>query len=333
MRVISKSFALQLSVACTALLVSCTVDPPTTQSDPTDHASQLPAEIAQVVQHPQAAVCNGGKFRCFARIRTDESGRPQTFATPQGLGADDLASAYSIDTTLEPGATIAIVGAYGYSALESDLGTYRSQYGLPACTKANGCLKIVNQTGATSPLPTGNTDWNEETSLDVDMASAACPHCKLLVLQADDDQGDGLFIANATAASMGATVITNSWGAPEGTFGTVSDTETYFNHSGVAVFVAAGDDGYNDGGQGPDYPATSAYTIGVGGTSLQPSSNSRGWVEAAWNDGGSACSQNVAKPSWQTSTACSKRMTSDVWRSAIRTPASRPIWPPLAVGR
>ena len=30
-----------------------------------------------------------------------------------------------------------------------------------------------------------------ETALDLDMASAACSNCKLLLVQADDDQGDG----------------------------------------------------------------------------------------------------------------------------------------------
>ena len=94
----------------------------------------------------------------------------------------------------------------------------------------------------------------------------------------DSDQDDGLFIANQTAASLGATVISNSWGGPED--GTESSEEQYFTHTNITTFVATGDDGYDDGGQGPDYPSTSAHVIGVGGTSLTQASNARGWTEA-----------------------------------------------------
>ena len=175
-------------------------------------------------------------WRCFARVRTDIVA-VGVHATPPGIGADDLADAYELDTSVDPNATIAIVGAYGYANLESDLSHYRSAYGLPACTTANGCLTIVNQQGQTSPLPQeapANDDWTQETALDVDMASAACPKCKLLVVMADDDQGDGLFIANNTAASLHATVISNSWGGPEDN--TTSSYETYFNHAGIGIF-------------------------------------------------------------------------------------------------
>jgi hypothetical protein len=135
------------------------------------------------------------------------------------------------------------------------------------------------------------------------------------VVQADDDQGDGLNIANTTAATLGATVVSNSWGGPEDS--SVASEEMYFNHPGIAVFVAAGDNGNT--GTSPDYPSTSAYTIGVGGTTLTKSTSStRGWTESAWSDGGSSCSKSVAKPSWQTSSACAKRATSDV--SAVGDP-------------
>jgi hypothetical protein len=298
---------------CFAAFTAC-VDQPIE----TTESASVPIEIENITPQPHAAICNGGRFRCYAHRRLDESGRIKAFATASGIGATDLASAYALDTSVDPSATIAIVDAYGYSNLASDLAQYRSHYGLPACTVANGCLKIVNQQGQTSPLPPNppsNDDWTGETSLDVDMASAACPKCKILVVQADDDQGDGLYIANTTAASLGATVVSNSWGGPEDN--TVASSETYFNHPGIAVFVASGDNGYT--GSSPDYPSTSAYTIGVGGTSLtQSTANPRGWIESAWSSGGSSCSQNVAKPAWQTNSACAMRMTADV--SAVGDP-------------
>ena len=289
-----------------------------------DESPSIPTTIAvdDTPSPPTMAVCQGGRFRCFAHVLMSSRDSVQTDASHQGFGATDLAAAYNLDTSLDPDATIGIIGAYGYANLESDLAAYRSAYNLPACSVASGCLRILNQSGATSPLPSAapsSDDWTQETALDVDMASAACPKCKIVVIQADDDQGDGLEIAQNAAVAAGATVVSNSWGSPESQ-SDVASSEAYFNHSGVAIFVAAGDDGYNDGGQGPDYPATSAYTIGVGGTSLSTSTSSRGWTETAWRDGGSACSTNVTKPSWQTSTACSKRMSSDV--SAVGDPST-----------
>src|SRR5207302_9451250 len=82
-----------------------------------------------------------------------------------------------------------------------------------------------------------------------------------------------------------------------------------FNHPGVAFTAATGDCGY-----GVSYPAASPYVAAVGGTSLVPAANPRGWSETAWvgapadptncgsNDpsgAGSGCSRYEPKPSWQ----------------------------------
>jgi hypothetical protein len=281
------------------------------------------AALDSIPQVEHKAVCSGGTFHCKARIQTD-NGKIRAFATPQaasGLGPSDLASAYKLNTSLNPGATIAIVDAFGYPNAESDLAAYRSNYGLPACTQANGCLKIVNQNGATSPLPSAppaNDDWTVETALDLDMASAACPNCKLLLVQADDDQGTGLYVAQATAAKLGATVISNSWGGYDPN---PSASESYFSGPSktAGIFVASGDSG-NTGSQ-PDYPSTSAYVTGVGGTSLtKSSSTSRGWVEGAWSSAGSSCSAQIPKPSYQGSTGCNFRAAADV--SAVGDPST-----------
>jgi hypothetical protein len=159
------------------------------------------------------------------------------------------------------------------------------------------------------PPPTGD-DWTVETALDLDMASAACPKCRILVIEADDDTSDGLIVANDIAAQLGATVVSDSWGAPEqpGTQG----YEPYLDHPGVAVFVSAGDGGYDDGGLGADYPATSAHVIAVGGTRLERATTARGWIEMAWSSGGSACSQLIAKPHYQSAAPCTRRATADL---------------------
>ena len=198
------------------------------------------------------AVCTTGWLRCHAHVHATASGAIKAYAAPTGLGPADLQSAYQIDPNAIPATvpTIAIIDAYGYSTLEADLATYRSTYGLPPCTTANGCLKIVNQTGGTTlPAdPPAQDDWTVETALDVDMASAGCPKCKIVVIQATDDQGNGLFIANNLPSTIGATVVSNSWGGPEQAGTPATANETYFNHPGIATFVSAGDSGYNDAG-------------------------------------------------------------------------------------
>ena len=286
-----------------------------TSSDLTLRAQLQLDALGEVGQIQTGTVCadTGGR-RCFAHAHATADGYVVSHATPQGLGPTELQSAYKIPTAIHGTPTVAIVDAYGYPQLETDLAQYRTQYGLPACTTANGCLKVVNQTGGSTlpAAPPANDDWTLETALDIDMVSAACPSCKILVVQATDSQGNGLDIAQNTAATLGATVISNSWGGPEQQGVSLAGEEVYFNHPNIAVFVSAGDNGYNDSGQGPDYPATSAYVIAVGGTKLVKDASARGWSETAWTSGGSACSLSITKPGYQTNSGCQFKATTDI---------------------
>ena len=245
-------------------------------------------------------------------------------ATPSGFGPSSLQSAYALpSSTAGSGATVAIVDAYDDPNAESDLATYRSQYGLPACTTANGCFKKVSQTGSTTSLPTADSGWAGEISLDVDMVSAICPNCHILLVEATSPTTANLGTAVNRAVTMGAKYVSNSYGGSEDGSENTYDS-SYFNHPGVAITASAGDSDY-DGGE---YPATSKYVTAVGGTALKTASNSRGWSETVWNttsysEGtGSGCSTSVAKPAFQNgiSTGCSKRAESDV--SAVADPAT-----------
>jgi subtilase family serine protease len=207
--------------------------------------------------------------------------------------------------------TVAIVDAYDNPNAESDLAVYRSTYGLPPCTTANGCFKKVNQAGAASPLPAGDVGWGQEIALDVDMVSATCPQCKILLVEATTNGLADLFTAVDTAAAMGANVISNSYGASE--FSSETFYESHYNHPGVAITASTGDYGY-----GVQFPASSRYVTAVGGTSLVKDASARGWSETAWNGAGSGCSKYVAKPSWQTDAGCAMRTVADV--SAIADP-------------
>jgi Subtilase family/Bacterial Ig domain len=149
------------------------------------------------------------------------------------------------------------------------------------------------------------------------MVSAACPKCKIVVVQATTSGNTDLYTAQLAAAALHPTVISDSWGGPEQ--GDVNSLEPTFTHPGIAQFVAAGDNGWNDGGMGPLYPSTSANVISVGGTSLVQSATTRGWTETAWTNAGSSCSNSIAKPSFQTAvTGCANRATTEV--SAVADP-------------
>ena len=259
-----------------------------------------------------AKVCPGAAFgaaRCHSLVNVDNAGAPLATAAPRGYGPADLASAYKLGSG-GAGKTIAIVDAYDDPNAESDLAVYRSQFGLPACTTANGCFRKVDQSGGTH-YPRGNQGWAEEISLDLDMASAICPSCKILLVEATTNAFSNLTAAVDRAAAMGATVISNSYGGSEYS-GEVSD-QSHYNHPGIAITVSSGDNGY-----GAEFPASSQYVTAVGGTSLTKASNSRGWTETAWSGAGSGCSAYIAKPSWQTDAGCARRTVADV--SAIADP-------------
>jgi hypothetical protein len=258
-----------------------------------------------------------GSAHCFAKVVTDSRGNPidgkpslTRMATPSGYGPSDLRSAYKVTGTGSSSYTIAIVDAYGYTNAEKDLATYRSQYGLPACTTANGCFKKVNEKGLTSSYPRNDTGWDQEQALDLDMASAMCPNCKILLVQANTSSLSDLATAVNTAARLGAKAISNSYGGGES--GT-SSYESAYNHSGVAITVSSGDSGY-----GVQFPASSPHVTAVGGTSLKRASNTRGWAETVWNGAGSGCSAVYSKPSWQKDGLCARRTVADV--SAVADP-------------
>jgi subtilase family serine protease len=281
--------------------------------------AQARVEISHNVYH--VAVCPGpvplGTARCFAHVVTDRSGRilpgqvrPNT--TPSGYGPSDLYSAYKITTTGSSSTIIAIVDADGYTNAESDLGVYRSQFGLPPCTSANGCFAKFNQNGVKGSYPKQNTGWAQETALDLDMASAMCPNCRIYLVEANSATFGNLATAENTAAALGAHVISNSYGGGE------SGSQSYepaYNHPGVAVIASSGDGGYAGGVQ---FPASSPHVTAAGGTSLSRASNSRGWTETVWSGAGSGCSSVYNKPTWQTDPLCGMRMVADV--SAVADP-------------
>jgi subtilase family serine protease len=269
-----------------------------------------------------------GYAHCLAHVRTDAWARERrpvghgqhgSSSTLGNNGAYDpsfLRSAYATPSaTNGVGQTVAIVDAYDDPNAESDMAYYRSFFGLPACTTESGCFRKVNQSGAASPLPTRNSGWGQEISLDLDMVSAICSNCHIVLVEASSSSMANLGASVNTAVKLGAGVVTNSYGGGEYS-GETGDTASYFEHPGVAITAASGDSGY-----GTEYPAAAPTVTAVGGTSLYQETNTgtRNATEEVWSGSGSGCSAYEPQQAWQlalvtefTLTGCYNRLVADV---------------------
>ncbi|WP_239063262.1 peptidase S8 [Streptomyces sp. SID13031] len=289
-----------------ALAVAGLTSQGATAAPPPYLAGKHAAKVCAKATAPHTASCHAFKLVDAAGVTPATAAPPATGLTPTGLR-----DAYKLNGLNANGRTVAIVDAYGYPNLERDLGVYRSQFGLSSCTIANGCLRIISQSGG-STLPTFNVGWAGEQALDVDAVSAAAPDAKIVVVQAKSASFADLGAAVVTASKQpGVVAISNSYGggdAADSTYG------TYYNHPGIAVTASTGDDGY----QGGSYPASSSYTTAVGGTSLVSAGNTRGWSESVWSGAGSGCSTYNTALSAAASfgTGCSKRAMADVSAAA-----------------
>jgi subtilase family serine protease len=293
-------------VAAGAVVAAATLSTVGIASASTPSAAPQARHAAKV-----CATAPKGFAACYAKVVDDGTGKPAVTGAPSGLNPVDIRSAYALTASSSGGRTVAIVDAYNDPTAEADLGVYRSQFGLSACTTANGCFRKVSQTGSTTSLPATDAGWATEISLDLDMVSATCPDCKILLVEAKTASFANLGTAvNYAAGQAGVVAISNSYG------GSDSAASSAYNHPGIAVVASTGDSGY-----GVQSPASYGTVVAVGGTHLVKSSTARGWTETAWSGAGSGCSTLNAKPSWQSAaTQCSGKANADV--SAIADPAT-----------
>jgi hypothetical protein len=239
---------------------------------------------------------------------------PASADSVPGFTPTALRSAYDLSgpaARAGGGETVAIVTAYSDPSAAADLAVYRKHFSLPACGPAGGCLRIVSEHGSSTGLPAANSSWATSDALELDVVSALCPNCHLLLVDAASNSLASLGTAENAAVSAGAKFVVNGWAAPE--YIGQDAYDHYFNHTGVVIVAASGDSGY-----GRSYPADLPYVTSAGGTSLVRSAfNTRHWADIAWSGTGSACSALEVKPSWQradasASTGCLNRTQNDV---------------------
>lgn len=255
---------------------------------------------------------------CFALVVPEEVSPSYGTGEKGGFSPADLRSAYKLPATGGASQTIAIVDAFDDPNAESDLKIYRAHYGLPECTTANGCFQKVNQKGEGKNYPITSVSWSTEISLDLDMASAICPECHILLVEATSNTDFNMPIAEDMAATLGATEISNSWGRYE--LFSNEGQNSHYSHEGVVILAAAGDGGY---GSPTMFPSSVPSVISVGGTALYTAANSRKWRETVWSGTSSGCSFWQSKPAWQTDAGCPNRTSNDVAAvGSVDTPVS-----------
>jgi subtilase family serine protease len=269
---------------------------------------------------------------CYALIRSDGttiqpmlehmlSHRNDATAYSGPLRPSDIASVYGLPAQPSAAAvpTVAIVDAFDDPNAEADLSHYRQWFHLPPCTSANGCFKKLNAAGITGSYPAANAGWAGEIALDLDVASATCPACRIVLVEAADNGAGSLASAEDTAASLDPSAISNSYGGAE-----YENASEHYHHPNTMIVASTGDDSYYGG---PQQPASYGTVIAAGGTSLyRDAASARGWDEFAWSNGGSGCSKLVARPSWQDPnvTGCGKRAVADV--AAFADPFNPGVW-------
>jgi Subtilase family len=262
-----------------------------------------------------------------------------------GLRPQDLHSVYQLPSSASSPQTIAIVDAYNDPNAEADLTVYDEEFGLPElpkCTagEVSDCFEKLNQAGEAKNLPFPQTQesretseaecnnegkeaackeaeeadgWAVEISLDIEVSHAICQNCRIVLVEARSSSFPDLEEAEKTAAGVGATEISDSWGGPEQGETPAEDNASPFNHPGIVITAAAGDDGYlgwsaeesSERGY-VDYPASSPHVVAVGGTRLSLGASNAWAGETVWNGNGAGaggCSVELAAPAWQQSTS------------------------------
>ena len=278
---------------------------------------------ALIAPTPRAVLVKGRK-----RFQSASSGRLlEGSGVEGGYDPEDLQAAYDIPTGAGEPQTVAVVDAYGYSTAEQDLAVYRQKYGLPPCTKANGCFHKINQHGEEANYPPDEAGWDGEAALDIEMVSAACPSCHIIQAEGNQPIDEDLDEAVDAAAAAGANEISASYAGPESYCEPECEAVgAAYDLPGVMVFASGGDGAYDNtrrGWDSPNIPAGLPWVIAVGGTELHKASNTRGWEDTVWADGGSGCSTSIPKPGWQSDSACPDRMSVDVAADAsCETPLS-----------
>jgi subtilase family serine protease len=247
--------------------------------------------------------CGGSRIgQAQCDVLVEPGGAHSTYA---GLSASDLEKAYGLPSSTKGKNEIAaVIDAYDNPDAATDFAAYRSGMGLPA-----GTLEKYNEEGSQSNYPQGSPGWGVEIDLDIEMASASCPLCKIYLVEASSNSWSDIEAAVTEAVKLGATIVSNSYSGSGASC-------SYYDTKGVEYVASAGDAGY-----GIYDPAACDSVVAVGGTQLTACNNKRGYCESPWTDSGGGCATGEKKPKWQVHSKyaknCDGRQADDVSADAV----------------
>jgi subtilase family serine protease len=214
-----------------------------------------------------------------------------------GLSPARVASAYGLagltyggTAANGAGQTIAIVDAYNDPNISTELAVFDAANGLPAPPS----LTVLGQSGTSAP-PHPDVGWAQEIAMDVEWAHALAPGAALVLVEANSTNLRDLMAAVATAKKQpGVSVVSMSWGGTEDAASAAYDS--MFAASGITFVASSGDDGP---GSGAEWPASSPYVVGVGGTTLQVGADGTYQGETVWQGTSGGISTLEPEPSYQ----------------------------------
>jgi subtilase family serine protease len=323
MRILDFSRCLLGIGALAVVLTACGGSQPPVGSPSTVSQNQIRGAMPQwEAQHLARAECPQvvGRPSCYA-LRSLIVPAGCSPSSTCGYTPAELQTAYGLTPYLKNGSgtKIAVIEAGDLANAASDLSTYRTQYNLGTAS-----FFKYNENGQQSNYPPSceGYGWCGETALDIDMISASCPKCTIYLMEAKDGSSISDFEqAEKEAVTLGATIVSNSWGCPNSWDCGDTSFGNYFSTKGVAYLASSGDSGFNTVGG----PAVLDSVVAVGGTQLEKSGST--YKEVLWPDASAGCSSpsevgspGVPKPSWQHDPECAYRSVADVSSEAGCSP-------------
>ena len=271
----------------------------------------------------------------------------QNVAQPPGMSATafsplDLQSAYNEPIHHQPslngsGTTIAVLTAADFA--DSDVAHFWSAFGI---ARSGSISRVI----VSDPVGPG---WqpppNDETTLDVEQAGASAPGANIEVYEASDPLNstfDDMYAQVVNDPSVD--IVTTSYGSCEiaSDPNEVAADEDLFAQAaaeGQTWFAASGDYGSHDCGLNDppyglpgfpnpttvDFPASSPYVVGVGGTTLHLGFNHQRRSEVAWPGSGGGVSSNFAMPWYQRSVPGAQQSARNVPDVALDADPNTPV--------
>jgi kumamolisin len=220
------------------------------------------------------------------RFRTGLASRAQPRLS--GNTPVQIANLYNFPADADGSGQCVGILEFGGGFRQSDLDQYFGGLGItpPSVT-------AVSVAGGAN-YPTGPNGPDVEVMLDIEVVGSVAPGANIVVYFAPNtEMSFGLaLLAAIHDTTHNPSIISLSWGAPEITW--PAQARRMVNLAllsglamGVTVFVAAGDSGSRDGLPWPyafvDFPASSPFAVGCGGTKLLASGGSI-TSETVWND-------------------------------------------------